>query len=330
MILSIYDAWELTAAAMTAVGHDELESAAVADHLIDCELHGLGFGGLARALSIVERIDATAVPRRPITLVRETPVSATYDGGDQVGYLVADQATNTALAKARQSGIAIVGAYDTWYTGMLSYYLERVAEAGFVGMAAGSGANIVAPHGGTEGRYGTNPIAFGFPTRAAPVIWDIGTSDLMLGEVLLNPRMQELARDSAAGMHSFFVTPQHTAAARETLGPDALLVPEQAVFVEADAGRARAKARKHVQSPLGLTHYVNYIRAMGFTEEDLADGGSDHLVDALVAWGDVETVVARLREHLDAGADQVAVHALGNRSDPAGLEQLRIIAEHLF
>ena len=185
MNLSIAGATTLVESAMTAIGHTPAESAIIADHLIDCELRGLHYGGLPRALSIAERIQATTTPRYPIKLVKETPVSATFDGGDQVGYLVADKVTELAIAKARTSGIAAVGAYETWYTGMFSYYLERITRAGFVGLCAGSGGQIVAPHGGTQGRFGTNPIAFGFPSMGDPVIWDIGTSNITFAEVLV-------------------------------------------------------------------------------------------------------------------------------------------------
>ncbi|MES2261773.1 MAG: Ldh family oxidoreductase [Pseudomonadota bacterium] len=188
MKLSIEEARALAGASMEAVGHSREEADIIADHLIDCELRGLTYGGLARALSIVERIRSAKTPKRPIALLRETPVSAAFDGGDQVGYLVARRATDLAIEKAKTTGIAVVGAHETWYTGMFSYYLEMVTKAGFAGMIAGSGGQIVAPQGGTEGRYGTNPIAFGFPSAGAPVIWDIGTSNVMLADVLLKLR----------------------------------------------------------------------------------------------------------------------------------------------
>ena len=188
-ILSIRDARALAKACMVAVGHTDAEAETIADHLIDCELRGLSFGGLPRALSIIERIQQTTTPRRAIELVRETPVSASLDGGDQVGYLVARQATDIAIEKAKTTGLAVVGASNTWYTGMFSYYLEMVTKAGLAGMIAGSGGPIVAPHGGTEGRFSTNPIAFGFPSATSPVIWDIGTSSVMLGEVMLQQRL---------------------------------------------------------------------------------------------------------------------------------------------
>ncbi len=189
MKLLIADARALTERALAAYGYTAAEAAIIADHLIDCELRGLGYGGLARCLSILDRLAASDCPPRPITLLRETPFSAAFDGGDQVGYLVAARVTDTTIEKAAASGIAAVGAHETWYTGMFSYYLERITAAGLVGLVAGSGGHIVAPEGGTEGRYGTNPIAFGFPSNDAPIIWDIGTSSITLAEVILKMRL---------------------------------------------------------------------------------------------------------------------------------------------
>ncbi|MFE9005531.1 Ldh family oxidoreductase [Streptomyces sp. NPDC007875] len=189
--LPLPDARALVTAAMTACGHSAGAADTIADHLLDCELRGLSFGGLARALSVAERIRTTGTPPQPIRVVAETPVSATVDGGDQVGYLVGMHALDLAVDKARTQGIAVVGARNTWYTGMFSYYLEKAAEAGLAGMIAGSGPAVVAPHGGTESRFGTNPIAFGFPATPTPVIWDIGTSAVMYGEVTLKARLGE-------------------------------------------------------------------------------------------------------------------------------------------
>ena len=188
MQLTVQEARDLVNAAMVAADHTKAEAEVISDHLIDSELRGLSFGGLPRALSITERMQATATPRRPIRVVREGPSSATIDGGDQVGYLVAQRATDMALEKVRASGLAVVGAYETWYTGMYSYYLEQITRAGYVGMIAGSTPQIVAPHGGTQARFGTNPIAFGFPADSTPVIWDIGTASIMAGEVTMAAR----------------------------------------------------------------------------------------------------------------------------------------------
>ena len=192
MKLTIGDARQLIEQAMTAFGYTKAEADIIADHLMDCELRGLSYGGLARAVSIIDRLKSTSDDTRPITVTQESPISAAIDGGDQVGYLVARRAVELALEKAEVSGIAVVGAKETWYTGMFSYYLEMITKAGFAGMIAGSGGNIVAPEGGAQARFATNPIAFGFPTKDIPVIWDIGTSNITLAEVLLHWRTGEL------------------------------------------------------------------------------------------------------------------------------------------
>lgn len=191
MKLTISEAQQLIERGMRAAGHDAAEATIIADHLIDCELRGLSFGGLPRALSVLERLESSKAERSPIRVVKESPISAAIDGGDQVGYLVARRATDMAIEKAKATGIAVVTAKNTWYTGMFSYYLEMLTAAGFVGMIAGNGAPRVAPFGGTESRFSTNPMAFGFPSKDKPVIWDIGTSAVMLGEVVLKQRLGE-------------------------------------------------------------------------------------------------------------------------------------------
>jgi LDH2 family malate/lactate/ureidoglycolate dehydrogenase len=143
------------------------------------------YGGLARAVSIVERGRRTGVSRIPIRVVKDTPVSTSIDGGDHIGYVVAYRAMTMAIEKAIASGIAIVGANNTWYTGMLSYYAEMAAARGLVSLIASNASPWVAPHGATEGRFGTNPICVGFPSGDEPVIWDIGTSAIMHAEVKL-------------------------------------------------------------------------------------------------------------------------------------------------
>jgi LDH2 family malate/lactate/ureidoglycolate dehydrogenase len=174
---------------MAALGHDGTDAALVADHLIDCELRGLAYGGLARAISIAERIAREGDRRQPIRTIHETPVSARLDGGDNIGYVVAYRATQTAITKAETSGIAIVGANNTWYTGMLSYYAEMAAACGLVTMIASNASPWVAPFGATQGRLGTNPICFGFPSADEPVICDIGTSAIIHAEVTLARRL---------------------------------------------------------------------------------------------------------------------------------------------
>jgi LDH2 family malate/lactate/ureidoglycolate dehydrogenase len=185
MRVTVEQARTLADRVMRAIGHDEEEARLIADHLIDCELRGVTYGGLARAVSIVERGRRTGVSRVPIRVVKDTPVSASIDGGDHIGYVVAHRAMAMAIEKARASGVAIVGANNTWYTGMLSYYAEMAAARGLVSLIASNASPWVAPHGATEGRFGTNPICVGFPSVDEPVIWDIGTSAIMHAEVKL-------------------------------------------------------------------------------------------------------------------------------------------------
>lgn len=185
MRLTVGQARGLVDRAMQATGYPADEAGMIADHLIDCELRGVTYGGLARAVSIVERTVRTGVSRSPIRVVTETPVSASIDGADHIGYVVAHRAMTTAIEKAAVSGIAIVGANNTWYTGMLSYYAEIAAARGLVSIIASNASPWVAPHGATQGRFGTNPICFGFPSADEPVIWDIGTSAVMHAEVKL-------------------------------------------------------------------------------------------------------------------------------------------------
>jgi probable F420-dependent oxidoreductase len=140
------------------------------------------------------------------------------------------------------------------------------------------------------------------------------------GRVLaaLGPRVLKLAAERTAGAHPYLVTPEHTRRAREILGPGPLLAPDQKVVLETDPERARAIARPRVQQPyLGLTNYLSNLRRLGFTDADFADGGSDALVDALVVHGDADALARGVTAHLDAGADHVAVQALGPDPMPA-------------
>jgi len=125
----------------------------------------------------------------------------------------------------------------------------------------------------------------------------------------LGPRMLRLSAERALGAHPYFVPVEHTAAARAVLGEGPLLLPEQAVVLEGDPSRAREVARTFMATYLGLPNYTNNLRRLGWGDDDLA-GPSDALVDAIVAWGDLDAVVARVQAHLDAGADHVCVQVL--------------------
>lgn len=126
----------------------------------------------------------------------------------------------------------------------------------------------------------------------------------------LGPKMLELSATAADGAHPYFVPVEHTVVAREHLGPDALLAPEQAVVLSTDADEARRVARGHMATYLNLPNYTNNLRRFGWGDEDLADGGSDRLVDAIVAWGDEQAILDRVAAHHERGADHVALQVL--------------------
>ncbi len=126
----------------------------------------------------------------------------------------------------------------------------------------------------------------------------------------LGPKMLELAYQRTAGTHPYLVTPEHTASAREVLGAGPVVAVEQGVVLESDPEAARTLARGHLATYLGLPNYSNNWKRIGFTDDDLQDGGSDRLVDALYAWGDEATIARRVQDHRDAGADHVCVQVV--------------------
>ncbi len=146
----------------------------------------------------------------------------------------------------------------------------------------------------------------------------------------LGPRMLDLARDGADGAHTYFVPPPHTEAARSRLGPAKLLVPEQAAVLETDPTRAREVARRHTAAYLRLPNYRANLARLGYGEDDLEVPGSDRLVDDIVAWGGEEVIVDRVRAHLDAGADHVALQVLSPEPRGLPLAQWRALAPALL
>ncbi|MDP2292349.1 MAG: LLM class F420-dependent oxidoreductase [Actinomycetota bacterium] len=132
----------------------------------------------------------------------------------------------------------------------------------------------------------------------------------------LGPKMLKLAAERGLGAHPYFVPVEHTPIAREALGAGPLLAPEQAVVFETDPAKARDIARRHMATYLRLPNYTNNLRRLGWGDDDI-EGASDRLVDAIVAWGTLDQIVERVKTHLDAGADHVAVQVLP--ADPAAL-----------
>jgi probable F420-dependent oxidoreductase len=146
----------------------------------------------------------------------------------------------------------------------------------------------------------------------------------------LGPKMLALAAERADGAHPYNVPPEHTARAREILGPDKLLAPEQAVLLETDPAEARRIGRAHLAIYRDLPNYMNNLRRFGITDDDLAGDGSDRLVDMLVAWGDADTIRARVQAHLDAGADHVAVQVLEPQRTEVPVDDWRELAPALL
>jgi probable F420-dependent oxidoreductase len=151
--------------------------------------------------------------------------------------------------------------------------------------------------------------AYAGPEPAAPV-------PLVLAA--LGPRMLELAANRADGAHPYFVPVDHTPFARQVLGAEPCLAVEQTAVLSTDPAEARRIGRAFARHYLALPNYANNLRRMGWSDEDIANDGSDRLIDAVIAWGDVDAIVSRVRAHLDAGADHVCVQLrVESSADPA-------------
>ncbi|MET7339384.1 LLM class F420-dependent oxidoreductase [Nonomuraea sp. NPDC005650] len=202
-------------------------------------------------------------------------------------------------------------------TGILNVWMHTPAEtaAAYARLSAGGRfllglgvSHAMVVDGAEPGRY-RRPLAAmttfldGLDTAETPVPVE--------GRVLaaLGPKMLEVAAQRARGVHPYLVTPEHTYRAREAVGADALVLPEQTAILCANRDEARAVATDWLQLYLSLPNYANSLRRLGFTDDDLATT-SDRLFDAVIAWGDEQAVMRRVAEHRAAGADHVAVQIL--------------------
>jgi probable F420-dependent oxidoreductase len=146
----------------------------------------------------------------------------------------------------------------------------------------------------------------------------------------LGPKMLELSGKRTNGAHTYNVTPEHTATAREILGSGPWLCVEQAVVLEADAAKARQIARAFLGFYLTLPNYTNNFLRLGFTEDDSKNGGSDRLLDAIIAWGTLDALKKRIEAHLAAGADHVCIQALPADPKSMPLREWRELASALI
>ena len=186
--LSVAEATALGARALHSLELPDDEVHIIVDHLIDNALCGYPFASLPRILAIAQ--DAkTQRPRQPVRVVHDTPVSALLDGGNNVGYVAVYRAAQIAIDKARAQQFAVVGVYNSYYSGRNAYYVEMLVKAGLVGIHLASAQPHVIPPGGTRPALGTNPLCIGFPSAHGPVIVDMGTAALQWGEVLLHAHL---------------------------------------------------------------------------------------------------------------------------------------------
>lgn len=188
--LSVDDARRLGERAMRGIGYDAGEARIVTDHVIDAALCGYEYSGLAKLLNVPEH-RRFGSPRQPIRLIRETEVSALYDGGNNNGMLALYHIARATIDKAKAHGIALVGVTNTWMSGRNAYFVEMIARDGYVAIHTASSGGAVAPLGGIKPILGTNPIAFAIPTENGPLILDMGTSAFMATELQLRVRRNE-------------------------------------------------------------------------------------------------------------------------------------------
>src|SRR4051794_35097581 len=186
--LTVAEARALGEAAMRGAGYDKDEARILTDHVLDAALCGYEYSGLPKLLNVVDAADFR-LPRRPVTVVRETGATAMLDGGNNTGMVAAYRASEATIARAEANGLAIVCLANTWMTGRSAYYCERIARAGLVGSHTVASPPAVAPFGGTRPALGTNPIAFGFPTESDPLIIDMGTAAFMATDLQFRARL---------------------------------------------------------------------------------------------------------------------------------------------
>jgi len=195
--LSVDEARTLAERALQRIGYDAEEARIVADHVLDAALCGYEYSGLPKILNVAEH-RRLREPRRPMRALHETPVSARFDGGNNVGMVTLHHASRTAIEKAGRHGYALVGVNNSWVSGRSAYYVEMIARAGLVGMLTIASTRHVAPLGGALATIGTNPVAFGFPCDGEAFVFDMGTSAFMSTDLQFRQRRGELLPEGVA------------------------------------------------------------------------------------------------------------------------------------
>lgn len=188
MRISIAQAHKLAVDVLTRYDVCQEHAEIVADHLIDATAAGHPFAGLPRVMALVSNLKERE-PARPIKVERRSANSAIIDGGGTNGYVTSLVGIDTAIELARENGVGIVGISDTWFSGRLAYYVERAARAGMVAFHTANTLARVAPSGGVDRIFGTNPLAFAFPCDPDPLVIDFGTGMTTWGDVLLREKL---------------------------------------------------------------------------------------------------------------------------------------------
>ena len=211
--LSAVDALALSRRALQGAGCAPEQADILADHMLDAALCGYEYSGLPKILNVAE-YQTLRPPTGPMRVRHETPMSTQFDGSGHNGMFTLFRATELAIEKTRATGFGMVGVNHTWMSGRGAYFVEMMARAGLIGVVAISSRAQVAPPGAATAALGTNPISFGFPTEADPLLIDIGTSALMFTDLRLRVRRGETlpegtaidalgkpTRDPAAALH---------------------------------------------------------------------------------------------------------------------------------
>ena len=215
-------------------------------------------------------------------------------------------------------GIASIYARDPMAMANGARALAEAYPGRFVLGIGVSHAPSVAIRGATYGKPVETMRAYVDGMNAAQYAGPEPAERVPLVLAALGPRMLELAAELADGAHPYFVPVEHTPIARKAIGPDTCLAVEQTAVLSTDAAEARRVGRAFAKHYLALPNYANNLRRLGWADEDIANDGSDKLIDAVVAWGDVDAIATRVRAHLDAGADHVCVQLRSDSSaDPA-------------
>ena len=195
--LSAAEARTLAEQTLERIGYDAEEARIIADHVVDAALCGYEYSGLPKILNVAEHRQLRR-PRRPMRALRETAVSALFDGGNNNGMVAMYRATQVAIAKTREHGFAAVGVNNSWVSGRSAHYVEMAARAGLIGIHSVSSRIHVAAPGSSGPATGTNPIAFAFPTLHEPLVIDLSTAAFMGTDLIFQERRNAVLPEGVA------------------------------------------------------------------------------------------------------------------------------------